>query len=54
MADGYYPLLITHWGQFTCDAVTKKDFGDGVEERSCPSFDTPQEVAEWVANHETE
>mgnify|MGYP003654262801 len=46
-----YPLLITEFGQFTCHATTLQDFGDGVDVHYCPSFDTPQEVAEWVHEH---
>lgn len=49
-----YSLLITEWGQFTCNAVTYEDFGDGSDEHRCPYFDTPKEVADWVAEHETE
>lgn len=43
-----YPLLITSWGQFTCRAVSTADYGDGIDEHHCPSFDTPQEVADWI------
>ena len=48
-----YPLLITEFGQFTCHATTIGDFDDGFAVHCCPTFDTPQEVAVWVYEHET-
>lgn len=44
-------LIITAHGLFTCNHETYEDWGDGLEVHYCPDFETPKEVADWVAEN---